>query len=273
MKEYRIYMKTNGAKPKNHRMRVNEDRFLFSEYRFMEDINIKVLVVADGMGGMQDGDKAAGNAVRGFSRTFYDKLVGLYMENDVNMFSISCFAEKLCVIVKEAFKAANDDVCKKADAIKPTGTTCSVVCIAGGYAVAANVGDSPIYYYHAQPRELRLISKLQTEAELDVEAGRYERYSPEYYANSNVLYQSLGAYSSLDDEDIFCCVLGKICCGDMFLLGTDGAFGRWEKHEILELLDGCGEGKEGDVLSKLFERAREDTNDDQTAILYVVSKE
>lgn len=267
MDKYRVYMRTKKSKSLNHQ--VNEDRYFFSEYKFMDDKKICVLIIADGMGGLSEGDKASKNAVLGFSKTFYEKMVSLYMETDAELFSISCFADKLERIVKDSIKSANREVCKNADPYVLTGTTFSAVCITDRYAVAANVGDSPIYMYHAKTRRIKLISKLQTKAELDVEVNKYERYSPEYYANEHLLYKSLGEHSELEDEDIHSCIIGKLEKGDMFLIGSDGAFGRMQEYEILEILDECEKDEEEYILLQLFELAYIDKKDDQTAILFV----
>ncbi len=268
MDKYRVYMRTEKSKSLNHR--VNEDRYFFSEYKFMNDEKICVLIIADGMGGLSEGDRASKNAVLGFLKAFYEKMVNFYMETDAELFSISCFADKLEKIVKDSIKSANIEVCKNADPYIPTGTTFSVICITDSYAVAANVGDSPIYMYHARTRRMKLISKLQTKAELDVEVNQYERYSSEYYANEHLLYQSLGEHSKLEEDDIYSCIIGKLEKGDMFLIGSDGAFGRMQEYEILEILYKCEQEEEEYILLQLFELAYIDKKDDQTAILYIV---
>lgn len=268
MEEYRIYSRSQKAR--NHR--VNEDRFLFSEFTFMEDKKIRVLVVADGMGGLEEGEIAAEHAVLGFSRSCYEKIAEAYIHADAESFSMTYFADRLEEIVKSAISQANDAVCKGADSRVATGTTISVVCMIGSYAVAANVGDSPIYLYRSRTRELKMVSKLHTRAELDAEAGIYERYSPEYYENDHFVYHSLGEHTQLQQEDISSCIIGRLETGDLFLIGSDGAFGRMQESEIWELLDGCSREEEGFVLIHLFQAARMDKDDDQTAMLYVVSE-
>lgn len=268
MGTYRVYTRTEKSRISSHIR--NEDNYFFSEFRFMEDSAIHVLAVADGMGGLKDGDKTSRNAISGFLKTFYDKIVDVYIRQDVENFSMDYSADKMTEIVKKSVKAANAEVCKNAASHGETGTTLSVVCIVNGYAVVANVGDSPIFLYRAKTRELRLVSQLQTRAELEVEAGKYTRYSSEYYANDRYLYNSMGEYSELDDENICISVIGRLAKNDMLLVGSDGAFGRLQAVEILELVDGCTEDEEDFILPQLFSLARMDKQDDQTGILYVV---
>lgn len=271
MVNYRIYTRTE--KSVSFRHRVNEDRHLFAEFSFMEDEKIGLLLVADGMGGLSDGDQAAQNAVLRFSGAFYERLAETYVAENMEGFSMSYFADRMEEIMRASMEAANREVCEKAQACIETGTTLSAVAIAGRYAVAANVGDSPVYLYRAGTRELKLVSRLQTKAQLDVEAGKYQPYSADYYENDHYLYLSLGAHSMLDEEDIYVNIIGGLENGDMFLLGSDGAFGRLLECEIQELLEEQPLEQERLILPRLFALARADRADDQTAILYVVCGE
>ncbi|GFI51708.1 serine/threonine phosphatase stp [Lachnospiraceae bacterium] len=269
METYRIYTYTEKSRLSTHLK--NEDSFFFSEFTFMEDVKIQVLAVADGMGGLKDGDKTSRNAIQGFLKAFYEKMINIYIGQSTESFSMLYFADKLTNILKESIKSANTEVCKSFVSDGETGTTLSVVCIVDGYAVVANVGDSPVYLYRAKSRKLQLISQLQTRAELEVVSGKYERYSSDYYVNDRYLYNSLGEYFEIGDENIYTGVIGKLEKNDMLLVGSDGAFGRLQDAELLELIDGCAEEEEGYILPQLFGLARMDKQDDQTGILYIVN--
>lgn len=269
METYRIYTYTEKSRLSTHLK--NEDSFFFSEFTFMEDVKIQVLAVADGMGGLKDGDKTSRNAIQGFFKAFYEKMINLYIGQNTESFSMLYFADKLTNVLKESIKSANTEVCKSSVSDGETGTTLSVVCIVDDYAVVANVGDSPVYLYRAKSRKLQLISQLQTRAELEVVSGKYERYSSEYYVNDRYLYNSLGEYFEIGDENIYTGVIGKLEKNDMLLVGSDGAFGRLQDAELLELVDGCAEEEEGYILPQLFGLARMDKQDDQTGILYIVN--
>lgn len=270
--KYRIYMETEKARSVYHK--VNQDRMLFSRYSFMEDKEIRLLVVADGMGGLENGEKASSDAVKGFVKAFYEKMAETYISMKIDCFSASYFAEEMEEVVREAIAFANKEVCEQADPLVETGTTISVVCIVDDYAIVANVGDSPIYFYRAKKNKLELVSKLHTQAELDVEAGLYERYSMEYYENDHRIYSSLGQYMSLNEEYINSQIIGYLEEGDLFLIGSDGAFGALLNMEILELITmHSDEEDEIFLLPRLFDRAILDKDDDQTAILYIISEE
>lgn len=268
MSGYRIYTRTEKSGEADHK--VNEDHYMFSRYAFMDDKKMSLLVLADGMGGLDDGEKASRNAVTGFLQAFYKRMLEQYMHAGADGFSMAYFAERMEKAVRQSIQCANEEVCSKAENYKVTGSTLSIVCIVDNYAVIANVGDSPVYFYRARSGTLKLISRLQTKAEEEVKSGKYERYSGEYYANTHYLMNSLGEHSALDDEDIYSYFIGDLQEGDMFLIGSDGAFGRVYDFEIEELLEAESSGNESLILQQLFQLARMDMDDDQTAMLYVV---
>lgn len=268
--EYRICTQTEKANSFNHK--VNEDSYLFSEYTFMEDKKIRLLIVADGMGGLEDGEQASANAVKGFAKAFYNKMLECYVRANEDAFFATYFADKIKEVIKDSICEANREVCENTEAFKQTGSTISVVCIVDDYAIVANVGDSPVYFYRAKTGKLNLVSTLHTQAELDVEAGIYERYTGEYYRNDHKIYNSLGQFRNLNKEDISCNMIGRLKDGDSFLIGSDGAFGLLLKTEIQEVIEECFGEYEGFLLTRLFEEASEGKDDDRTAIFYVVTE-
>lgn len=265
--DYRIYMETEKSYDISHK--INEDCYMFSEYVFMNDQPVRVMAVADGMGGLEEGDQASKNAIAGFFHSFYSEIMLKYMNTSMEEYALKYDREAVEFALIKAIQKANEYVCRKADPLKPTGTTLSAACIIEDFAVIANVGDSPVYFYRKNKRRLKLVSTLQTQAEMDVQEELYERYSSEYYANDHRIYCSLGQYNELRSEDICVASIGRLDKGDIILLGSDGAFGRMQEYEILEQLDNCPEEDEAFIIDQLFELARMDKYDDQTAIMYV----
>lgn len=268
MSNYKVFSRTEKSREPEHRE--NEDSYLYMEYCLMNDEKIRILTVADGMGGLSNAKKASFHAVKGFAQAVFEQLLDVYMENANEKFSMTYYAEKLEFLVREAVKEANRNVCRHAEPFPPTGTTLSVVVILGNYAVVANVGDSPVYYYDAEMQELALVSKLHTRAEKDVEKGLYRRYSGEYYEHEHIIYKSLGDKEELKEEDIFVKVIGGLRKKDMFLLGSDGAFGRLINEEIIDIIENT---RDNLILKRLFEEARLYKDDDQTAVLYQICGE
>ena len=269
---YRAYW--NTVKSRKHE--VNEDRLMFTEYTFMGDITIRLMVVADGIGGMENGDTASRNAMTGFLESFYSETMKTYLDTKMEGYSLTYDVKTVQKVMVEAVKAANRSVLRGADRLEETGSTISAVCIVDDFAVAANVGDSPIYYYDSRKEMLTLKSWLQTEAEYRAENGEYERYSKEYYADDHRLRIYLGRFQELGEKQIGVYTIGKLKPGDVILLGSDGSFGRMSEDtiglELSESLQG-GEEKERFFLDNLFQLARADKEDDQTAFVYIVEDE
>ena len=269
---YRVYEKT----VKSRRHNVNEDRMMFSEYTFMRNFTIRLMVVADGMGGLEHGDQASHNALTGFLESFYTETIREYTAAQRKGYSLRHDIDKVREVMVKSVKEANRRVCRGADRLEETGSTISAVCVVDDYAVVVNVGDSPIYYYDSWQEELTLISRLQTEAELRAENGEYERYSREYYADEHRLTNYLGGFEDLEEEDIGVYPIDDLKPGDVILLGSDGSFGRMSEDTIgVELEESLKDGVEGEsvFLKTLFHIARMDKDDDQTAIMYIVTEE
>lgn len=265
MSNYKVFYRTEKSADLRHKR--NEDCYMHVQYRMMNDEKINVLVVADGMGGLEDGENASRHAVTGVLAGLHERLLLRYQAASSPYFSITHYVNELEAIMREAFQKANRTVCELAEDCLETGTTLSVVLHVGECAVAANIGDSPVYYYSDREKELSLIAKLQTKAELDAQAGLYERFSEEYYKHAHILLQNLGGYAQLPPESVNVEVLEGVRENDMFLLGSDGAFGRLPISEIRQML----EAGDGDlILRKIFFEAKKDKNDDQTAILYQI---
>jgi len=268
---YRLYSDTEKSWEAGHIL--NEDSYLFSEFSFMNDKKIKLMLVADGMGGLEDGDLASKNAVTGFMKAFYNKMMESYLDTEFSNFSMKYAIQDIEKAIIYGIQEANKGVCKCANPMSRTGTTLSVVCVVDDCMVAANVGDSPIYFLKKRENRLRLVSKLQTKAEKDVEMGLYERGSEAYFSNSHIVYCSLGQYSNLSKDDIFVSSTGKLEPGDIILMGSDGCFGCMSEAILHQLIGHCTVEEESFVLPQMFEIARSDKNDDQTAFMYVVAGE
>lgn len=264
---YELYSASEKSSEATHEF--NEDHCIFTEFSFMKDHPVRLIVAADGMGGLHGGKEASKNAITGFIQLLYKELLQSYMTTDMLNFSMKYTVEKVCQAMMQAMKEANNEVCRQADPFLATGSTLSAVCVMDDFAIVANVGDSPVYYYKKKSRQLTLVSERHTKAEMDVKAGKYERFSREYYNNAHILYSSLGEYSDLPEASVYIKAIGGIEPGDILLAGTDGAFGYLGENVLSSLIEDYVPGK-GDVLLKqLFDFASIDHQDDQTAVLYV----
>lgn len=259
----KIYYKTIKSSELSHR--VNEDSCYIEFFSVFNDASCRLLMIADGMGGLEHGDQASRLAVKQASKVFHDTVAARYLEPHDGDYSIvfdSVFIKQTLV---KAIKEANRAVIEGREEMTISGTTLSILAVVDGYTVVASIGDSPVYYYSAAEDAFELVSEIQTQAEYDVARGLYERYSDEYIERSYKLRQCLGVRASVDAEDIHIRLIGYPEEGDMLLMGSDGAFGHLRDRQIEQIIRNV-EPKH--IISALFEAAVETKSDDQTAILY-----
>jgi serine/threonine protein phosphatase PrpC len=260
MAKCRIYSRSKKSDDLFHRK--NEDYMMYSKFNFLGDEDIDVIVLSDGMGGLENGEVASHAAVEGFMQCFYSELMKAYIPQRRN-FTILHYCEQIRQVVITAMKAANQNVRNTAVSGIRTGATISVAVLVGTYLIIANVGDSPVYYYCAREKKMHLVSTLQTKAEQDYYAGSYERYSEKYYAFEHVLVYYIGQYADLPENVIALHIVEKVESGDIIFACSDGAVGYRMTDEIGKILT----NNEPELaLSELFEVAAQDKEDDQTAV-------
>ncbi|WP_031434207.1 PP2C family protein-serine/threonine phosphatase [Methylomarinum vadi] len=176
--------------------------------------NKHLLVVADGMGGIPDGDKAAQIVV--------DTAEISFKQNKSN--DPESLLEEICLQSHEEINRlkTNGDV--------TPGTTCVLLYIKGRQAYWAHVGDSRLYHY----RQDRLINQTLDHSLLQImiAQGLIEGNSKEANFIQNKLVKRLGGLKE-PEPDLHACTLEK---GDLFLLCSDGFWQSVETDSVPEIL-------------------------------------
>ncbi len=146
-------------------------------------------VVADGMGGHLDGERAAGIAVQTLAS---EMLQSVYMPLLRNF-----RADKTMIL--EALVAATEKAnLAVIDAVPGGGTTLSTVAIVGNLAYLAHVGDSRAYLVHHD--EIEQLTTDHTLVQRLIEMKELTPEEAEYYPQKNVLYRAIGQNESLKVE-------------------------------------------------------------------------
>lgn len=160
----------------------NQDSFCARISNFGSE-TIAMLVVCDGVGGLQSGELASTGAVRCFEEWFEQQLPGIVQSGlsaDAVFFSWHKMLEKL-----------HTALCRYSEQTgMQLGTTVSALLLTTDTLYQVQIGDSRIYLDDGEC--LRQLSKDQTLAMREVEAGRL---SPETLLNdrrSGILLQCLG---------------------------------------------------------------------------------
>jgi serine/threonine protein phosphatase PrpC len=171
---------------------------------------LRLLAVADGVGGQAGGERASALAVQTLEEVVRDRAAK------------SGAAPDYAAILREAAQIANARIFGEAatdPALAGMGTTLVCALADGDRAVVANIGDSRAYHY--RDRSLSLITRDHSWA---AEQRRTNALSEEDIRRSpfkNMITRSLGYYEKIE-ADTFDLTLRP---GDALLLCTDGLHG------------------------------------------------
>lgn len=168
-----------------------------NEDTYYADASLGLFLVADGMGGHQHGEVA--------SALVRDAVVDLVSQGHSLIEAVHGAAERLLAHTRHSFD------------VLPMGTTIAVLRVIGdGYEVAW-VGDSRIYLWK---KELRQISHDHSLVQALVEAGQLDPTQAAQHPQRNVLTQALGV-TAIEQLHIGM-ARGQLESGMGFLLCSDG---------------------------------------------------
>jgi protein phosphatase len=206
-----------------------QDRILVvpSEYRQGR----LVAAVADGMGGMLAGDKAADIAVEALKQAAPELLNR--MSHDFSQASQAFY---------DAYERANDRIRNYAEARRQpgaVGTTCVALALCDSRYMIMNIGDSRCYLIQA-PR-VRQITHDHTVADSLLQQGLLAAADYESSPLRNQLTKSLGPKEECE-PDIFPRVeFGTVAPGNIFVLCSDGFYSKLVDTDLLKLADPAAE--------------------------------
>ena len=187
-----------------------------------------LLVVADGMGGMNAGEVASQMAVEAVRNYFSkDKLDEIALEEE----------SQISRFIWDAIVYA--DACIKSEAMSDSeksgmGTTIVVLWILGRKAYIGWCGDSRIYRFNKQSKILTQLTKDHSYVQMLVDQHQITEEEAFDHPDSNVLLRSLGdAFEGVTPEMLRPLNLSE---DDVFLMCSDGLCGVLRNNEIRSLL-------------------------------------
>lgn len=203
----------------------NQDAALsfFSTTRSAEDRpDFGLFIVADGMGGHHDGEKASAITARTFAREitrslFLPILNGDHMENPV----------PISEVLVEAVRKANAEVIAH---VPDGGTTLTAVTVVGDLAYIVHVGDSRVYLITKDN-----VEKITRDHSLVQRLIELDQLTPEEavdHPQKNVLYRALGQSEALEVDTL----TRRLPPNSRLLLCSDGLWNQVEEREILEVI-------------------------------------
>lgn len=194
------------------RLRTNNEDACFGmqwhSFTVDERPNFGFFIVADGMGGHLDGERAAGIAVQTLAAELLQRVYTPLLSN----FDASSSSTILDSLVSAAERANLAVV----EHVPGGGTTLSAVAIVGNLAYLAHVGDSRAYLVHDE-----IIEQLTTDHTLVQRLIQMKELTPEqaaHYPQKNVLYRAIGQNEELKIERM----IRTLPSGARIVLCTDG---------------------------------------------------
>lgn len=234
MTNLRITSLTHKGMERDH----NEDNHIFNpdlsknewnfyEYCVVEELSDRgaLLVVADGMGGLNAGEVASQLAVEAIKQYFDKNLTSGVTQNSasVQSFLAGSIASAHAAIV--GYQANH----KEAEGM---GTTVVIAWIIGNHLFTSWCGDSRCYKYHADTG-LQQVSRDHSYVQELVDKGVITREQAFYHPQTNIITQSLGDESNRPKPG-FASV--EIVAGDRLLLCSDGLNSMIQDLSIREII-------------------------------------
>ena len=241
----KVFAKTDIGRVRD----MNQDYYYISN----ETDEIKIFILADGMGGYKGGEIASQLA------TISAKS---YIESNFN--KIEHTKEEILKLVKSAAEYANMIVYEKSKEIKELegmGTTLEIVIIYQNRAYIGHVGDSRVYRIRDQ--FMRKLTNDHSYVQKLVKDGKITKEEAEQHPKKNMLMKALGCTAFLE-PDVMVKGFQK---NDILLMCSDGLTNMVSNEEIYNIVK-----KDAYVATKdLVDLANENGGIDNITVIILVN--
>lgn len=199
--------------------------------------SIGLYVIADGVGGRRDGEKASQLAVETVMDAMLKKL-----GDDRDDESSRGWLRAAALMANRQIRLSHSDFSKSA-------TTLLIAMVMEQTVHIANVGDSRAYILSGD--ELRQITKDHTLTQMLVDSGVITEEQAENHPHRHALSQAVGSHDKID-VDVF---TEKLKIDDNLLLCSDGLYGAVSDDDIKKII------KEADTTQSASEKLTKAAND------------
>jgi protein phosphatase len=209
------------------------------DYLYTGDDDLKLFIVADGMGGYNGGEIASKLATESAKK---------YIEENIKNTKFD--ENKILDMIREAIEYANNEVYKKSqetEELNSMGTTMEVILIVEDKLYIGHIGDSRIYRLRRDVMQ-KLTEDHSYVQEL-VNEGTITPSQAEHHPKKNMLMKALGC-STRVEPDVF---QRSAKQGDIIEMNTDGLTNMISINEIQKIIEENNE----DIADKLVNKAIE----------------
>lgn len=217
-------------------VRANNQDALFTQTAVIESAEslptFGVFIVADGMGGHTEGERASMIAAKTLARHILDQIyMPMLFDNEP-----SSEQHTIPEVLEEGMMLADEEV---KQAVPDGGTTLTAAVIHGNLLYVAHVGDSRAYLINNGSMEL--ITRDHSLARRLQEIGHLSADEAETYPQKNVLYKAIGQGDALEDVDR---ATRRLLPGTRLLLCSDGLWGSLDDELILKTTEEAADVQE-----------------------------
>lgn len=193
---------------------VNQDALLIKTAR-AEGLDIMLLGICDGMGGLSMGERASAHVIYCFSEWFEAHLAEVIAEEARTDMIREQWVELL--------EHANQKLAEFGNAGGLNlGTTCTVMLVLGQTYYIIHVGDSRVYEI---TESIRRLTNDQTVLAREIAMGRVKEEETAEDARGSVLLQCIGASKNIDPQFL----TGEVRENAVYMLCSDGF-----RHKVTE---------------------------------------
>lgn len=243
----RTYSKTDIGKARD----MNQD-FI---YAADEEKDIKLCILADGMGGYKGGEIASSLAT-----------ISAKQYIDENFSNIVPNKENIQELIKEAMEYANNEVYEKAKEnkeLEQMGTTLEICLIYENKVYIGHIGDSRIY--RIRKNIIRRITTDHSYVETLVKDGTITRAEAFYHPKKNMLMKALGCTEKIEPD----VTVKGFLPDDIILMCSDGLTNMLHEEEIYSII----REDENMACERLVQRANELGGYDNISVIIISNKD
>lgn len=209
------------------------------DYYYASQNNLKLFIVADGMGGYNGGEIASHIATNAVKE---------YIENNID--NTNGEKEKILNMIRSAMEYANSIVYEKSqenEELIGMGTTMEICLIIADRLYIGHIGDSRIY--RIRRGVMQKLTEDHSYVQELVNEGTITPKEAEHHPKKNMLMKALGC-TPFSEPDI---IERSIQSGDIIEMNTDGLTNMVSAKEVQEIIT-----QESDnIINELINRANE----------------
>lgn len=198
--------------------------FYYASNTYEEHPDFGVFIVADGMGGHKEGEKASSITASEVMKDIF-KTVFMPMISGEEMTS-----ERLTIreALQQSIQKANEIVRKE---VKDGGTTITAVVVLGDQAHIGHVGDSRAYVL-ANGSDLEQITRDHSVVQRLLELDKINQEEAEQHDQRNVLYRAIGQNEDVEPD----IMRRRLESNTYMLLCSDGLWGIVDEADMKEII-------------------------------------